>query len=268
MLKISVFNGNILSYNGSFIAFDDSAPSPTYDADAEAYFARMTTQPSTGFKDRVDTFIRAQKTSGLWAKKKVVVILQGETQQGSLLNMIGNANNPTFMNSPTWSTDGVTCTYTGEIVTNFNPSTDGGIIFTQNNARCMIYIKTSTFNGGADILSSTINPSISLSVFSGEDRDAIIFTVNNDQASLDYNYYGNIGISEIQRESSSIMKYTNYYDGNTFTSNKISTGLPNTNLRIGVTTLRQYGFYEFGSVLTPSEATDNYNQIKTLLQIP
>jgi hypothetical protein len=78
MLKISIFNGNILSYNGSFIAFGESTPSPTYDLDAEAYFERMTVQPSISYKERVDTFIKAQKASGLWDKKQVVVILQGE----------------------------------------------------------------------------------------------------------------------------------------------------------------------------------------------
>jgi hypothetical protein len=276
MLKISVFNGNILSYNGSFIAFDDSTPSPTYDVDAEAYFARMTTQPTTTFKERVDTFIKAQKASGLWAKKKVLVLLVGETQQGSLLNMISSNHTPTI--SSGWSTTGVETAYTGGINTNFTESLDGGTIYTQNDSRVLIHTKTNTWTYAGNIFNAgTPQPSSVITSYIGEDYDAVLYYMNNDYTNYNIGYglgnyvYAGSLFYELQRESSILTRLRLRLNPNVYyyteTFNTASTTLANTASIIGFQSGIKYDYYEFGSQLSEQESTDNYNQIKTLLQI-
>lgn len=241
------------------------------------YFARITTAPSDSFKLKVNEFIIAQKDSGLWEKKAVIVLLQNPTAQGAALNMKGDFNNAEFVNSPTFTAnDGVTAD-AGYINSNFNPTTHGGTIYTQDNAGVTIYIKTniatSSYDfGGAE--TDTFNKKIALmSRQTSNNRSSLSINDASIVASPNNSVPSSMGIFNLYRYANNdyIAKRNNTRYSTQATE---STGLPNLNMFIGTLNVdgspfplsgRKYGYYEIGAGLTDDEALINYNQIKTLL---
>lgn len=246
-----------------------------YDADAKSYFERMTTAPSKDFKDRINTYIIAQKDSGLWAKKAVIVLLQAETAQAATLNMKGNVYNATFVNSPTWAAnDGLTADV-GYVNTNFNPATDGGTLFTQNNARVCVYVKTNIESAAYDIGALTTSPRTYLALNSRTTLARSVFVVNFDATT---NTSGgtspsSVGIYSTSRALSNVAKVfrngleigNNSNTSITPVSLNLSVGGGNINGTTSTLSGRKYGLYEMTSALTPAEELTNYNQLKTLL---
>ncbi len=61
-----------------------------YQAEALAYFARMTTPPSAAFRDALNWAIWRWKAIGAWSQIKGLWILAADTAQASLLSTIGD----------------------------------------------------------------------------------------------------------------------------------------------------------------------------------
>jgi hypothetical protein len=268
----------ILKYGNTILRNGNSIISYYWDSDALAYFARMTTPPSSEFKQRVNAFIIAQKASGLWEKKRVIVLLQAETQQAATLNMIKDSFNATFVNSPTWvANDGFTADV-GYVNTNFNPYVNGGI-YTQNSAGVAIYIKTNVFTARYDYGARTTVPliiNIVFMSFTTGSRSTMSINEGTATTSAASSVTTSIGVFALRRTASNL--YKAYQNGVEYSSQTTaSTGLSNVNIYIGcynndgtpsLVSGRKFGYYEITSGLTPSEELINYNQLKTLLQIP
>lgn len=72
-------------------AGDRSLTSVPVQAEAQAYFARMTTAPSKPFRDAVNQAVYEWKKQGAWALLKGLWLLCAGTQQAALLSVIGDA---------------------------------------------------------------------------------------------------------------------------------------------------------------------------------
>jgi hypothetical protein len=243
--------------------------------EASDYFKRMTTQPSSDFKKRVNNFIASQIANGFWDRTNVYVMLQAETAQAAVLNMKGDFNNGQFVNSPTWAAnDGMTADV-GYCDTNFNPSTQGAGIYTQNNARMILYTKTEngvkafndmgSFNG--------VNVITIASRFTG---DLLRGSLNNIVGSIATISSNNaIGVNSVNRTSSTRLVMAK--NGVSGTASSIASVEPNDlNIYLGginnngtPTTLtgRKYGFYAIGGGFSDAETLESYNNLKPLLQI-
>lgn len=248
----------------------------TFDKDAISYFQRMTTPPSDSFKLRVNTFIKEQKASGLWDKKAVIVLLQAESAQAATLNMKGDYNNATFVNSPTWAAgDGLTADV-GYINTNFNPTTHGGTIFTLDNCGMTLYYKNdlvvvSSSSGhfvstpGSVFVHWNRRSSVSLSWVAPYSQYVGVSSIIN---IADTN---GIGVFQTHRTASNASAfYRNELQLSTSSSSSVS--LINSEIYVGkgnhtgaTPAGYKYGLYEITSGLTDEEALINYNQLKTLL---
>lgn len=129
------------------------APAGTYSAEATALFARMTTQPDTTRKGKIDDFVVALKSAGVWAKTDSLLVYAAHTAQAGLLNWLGTkpdatlagATPPTFTVDRGFATDGAS----GYIALNFSPS--GGTFFLQDSASAGVWVNNNAAmtNGGA-----------------------------------------------------------------------------------------------------------------------
>lgn len=235
------------------------------------YFARMTTAPTDSFKLKVNDFIISQKDSGLWDKKAVIVLLQAESAQAATLNMKGDFNNATFVNSPTFTAnDGVTADV-GYVNSNFIPSINAIGIMTGNSTSLTVYIKNNIANSIYDVAGGSTSI---LALLSRRATSYSSSTYNNDntQSNSSVNSVpSSIGLFTISRIlNDEYVVYKNAIGYNTVYT--ISTGITNGNIDIGRSPVnpttysqRKYGYYEFGSGLTAQETLENYNQLKTLL---
>lgn len=80
-----------------------SGSSTPVQAEALAYFARMTTSPSTAYREAVNLAIYKWKRQGNWALLKGLWLFCAETDQAALLSVIGDApRDATKIGTPTF----------------------------------------------------------------------------------------------------------------------------------------------------------------------
>lgn len=117
---------------------------PRLDADAQAFFDRMTTPPTSARKTLYNNLIVTLKADGNWTELDVLVILAAADSQASLLDL-KNLSDGALVNAPTFVADrGFTSDgSTSYINTQYNPSTDA-VVHTQNDASAGVYIRTNT----------------------------------------------------------------------------------------------------------------------------
>jgi hypothetical protein len=72
-------------------------------AEAQAYFARMTTAPSAAFRLAVGNAITKWKAQGNFAKLVSLVLFCADTSQAALLDISGNSHDATITGSPTFT---------------------------------------------------------------------------------------------------------------------------------------------------------------------
>lgn len=84
-----------------------SAPSDgeRYSEEAEALFARMTTQPTTTRKVLINNLIVATISAGVWAKLDAFYVLADADEQGAQLNWVANQYNVTAVDDPVFTAD-------------------------------------------------------------------------------------------------------------------------------------------------------------------
>lgn len=123
-----------------------------YDPDAEAYFAQLTVQPSTGFKNAVNTFILTLKADGNWNELDRFWLHATELQQHARVSIVNPSSTQiTEVNSPTWAANQG---YTGNsanmyLNSNYNIST--GTKYTQNSASLGQYSRSNLTGNGGDM---------------------------------------------------------------------------------------------------------------------
>lgn len=117
----------------------------SYEAEAEALFARFTTPPTTERKGIINTLIKALKDGGIWSKLDALYLTAAADAQAARRNWVQDAYNLTAVNSPTFTADRG---YAGNgsssyLRTNFNPTTASSPKFAQNSAHVSLTDRTS-----------------------------------------------------------------------------------------------------------------------------
>lgn len=77
---------NLLGQSAFSPAASGSTASPSYEAESSALFAAMVPEPDATRKFHIDTFVKALKTAGIWAKLDQLHVLAAHSEQAALLN--------------------------------------------------------------------------------------------------------------------------------------------------------------------------------------
>ena len=124
-----------------------------YEAEAQAYFAAMTTPLSDEQKTRVNTFVRMLKDSlsitSLSQKFDVMYLFANETSEAGLRNLIKRSHDATAVNSPTFTQwEGFRGNGTTSYLnTNYNPFSQG-VRYTLNSGSIGTYSLDSVSGSG------------------------------------------------------------------------------------------------------------------------
>lgn len=204
-----------------------------FNPDALNYFANTSPEPSTAVKVYYNTLINSlQAGSNNWAQLLRLLIFSSEFQDNantSIVNPTSTKVSP--IGSPTWTQfrdyQGTTNKY---LNLNFNPTNDGGSLYTLNNAGISLYARTTTGNtsmgcdetGDPSISSTILSPPASSGQSSGQINDETgVSSVVNVSA---------LGLHTILRtDANTTSIYRNGVLLNTNNSNP-STFLPNLNM--------------------------------------
>lgn len=132
----------------NFAALAAAAPAASYSAEAEALFARMTTQPDATQKAKHDALIVALKTgaisgSNIWAKLDGLYLFKGtHDEQAKLLNFKGATYSLTKNGTVTASNDGMTGDgSTGYLSTGMLDNA-GGVNWSRDSASMFVWINS------------------------------------------------------------------------------------------------------------------------------
>ncbi|MBY5581853.1 hypothetical protein [Rhizobium leguminosarum] len=120
----------------------DAVPAaPVYDADAQAYFDRMTVQPDSTRKALLNDLFVSLKVSGVYAKRDVYWLPAAHDAQAGRLNLksasftLTPAGSPTFVVDKGYQGDGTSAC----LVTNYSPLAHG-VTLTGTSASIMAWL--------------------------------------------------------------------------------------------------------------------------------
>lgn len=232
--------------------------STEYDADAQAFFDRVSTAGgtlSTTEKAGVDILVGQMKTDGIWSKMKAIYPMVGASAAACAQNLKSSSFTGSFTSGWTFASTGVTGNGSStSMITNVNPSND----LSQNDVHISFYSRTDNNQAGVDMGTSNMT----IQYYAG----ALYYRVNQTA----YNNLGaqpSDGFSLASRIVSTTEKL--YIDGSLFnTATKNSTLLDNTNITLGswpsaqFPTDREYAFASIGDGLTDTEASDFYDAVQ------
>ena len=125
----------------------------SYLPEAQALFARMTTQPDATRKGLINTLIGDLISAGVWSKMDALYVLAAHDAQAARLNFIADQFNLTAVSSPAFTVDRG---YQGDGVstflqTSFSPTTAVSPKFVQNSGHIMFWSRTAASSGNVDM---------------------------------------------------------------------------------------------------------------------
>lgn len=139
-----------------------TAAAPTYDTDAAAYFAAMSSQMDSTRKGYFDAFVTGVKADGDWPKFDWMVclaphdIISGASQAGRL-NLRNPAKSLIAVNSPVFSAIGATGDgATSYLHTNENPDAAGNV-YSLNSAHVTTYCSAQNTGSGLKVHAGTMS---------------------------------------------------------------------------------------------------------------
>jgi len=240
------------------------AQGPSYDADAQAFFSRVTAAGGTlsaTEKSAVNTLVVQMKADGTWTLMKAIYPMVGASAAACAQNLKSSSFTGTFTSGFTFASTGVTPNGTSAYMdTTFNPNTSISDI---NSAHLSIYSRTTTGVNGVDIGASPSAWDIEIiytAFYAGMMNSSYLNTANSDAKGL----WTNSRIS-----SSNIVAYRN---GSTFVSGSSAPTIkPNCNVYIGARsdaniplyfTNRQYAFASIGDGLTSGNVSNLYTAVQ------
>jgi len=132
--------------------FRAAAGGASFDADAQAFFDRVTTAGgtlSTTEKNATNQLVLDMKTAGIWSSMKAVYPMVGASAAACAQNLKSSSFTGTFSSGWTFASTGVTPNGTSAYMdTNFNMLTD---YISTSNASIGAYIRTNTGSGTYDM---------------------------------------------------------------------------------------------------------------------
>ena len=125
----------------------------SYLPEAQALFARMTTEPDATRKGLINTLIGSLITAGVWSKLDALYVMAAHDAQAARQNWIADAFNLTAVSSPAFTLDRG---YQGDgsssyLETGFNPTTATTPKFAQNSAHLSFWSRSSGQGNSVDI---------------------------------------------------------------------------------------------------------------------
>lgn len=221
-----------------------------YEAEAVTLFAAMSVQPDSTRKNLINSTITTLKSAGIWNRLNPFWMLAAHDAQAARLNW----KNPstfalTAVNSPTFTTDRG---YAGNgstsyLNTGWDPSNNGGGIYTQNDAHIAVWNRTSrAINTSCALGQVTTGGAINMFLrYTG----GLVFTRVNESTSSGLAVAGSNGLTLGDRTDSTTV--TIYKDG-------VSLGNPTTATSDVLSTTDLYiGGYNFGGTLV-SPTSDEF----------
>ena len=192
---------------GTLVADLTVTSGSAFDADAQAFFDRVTTAGGTlsaTEQSAVNTLVIALKADGIWTKMKAIYPMVGASAAACAQNLVSASFTGTFSSGWTFSSTGVTGNGTSSFMdSNFIPTTNFASL---NNKSFGVYIGTNTNNGiemgslisgfiGDQIVTRITN--IASSFNSNNESTSIVsldsrgFWLSSRQISASANYYKN-----------------------------------------------------------------------------
>lgn len=132
---------------------------PSFTAEAQTLFSRMSSAPDATRKGHIDTLIRSLKSAGVWSKLDLLYIMAAHDAQSARLNWVQDAYNCSEVNSPAFT---VNRGYTGNgsssyLDTGFNPATAVGKKIGQDTLHMSVWVGTeatgvNVWDAGQDVV--------------------------------------------------------------------------------------------------------------------
>lgn len=244
-------------------------PAAAYDADAEAYFAAMTTQPDATRKGLIDALIVGLKADGVWSLLDWLLLLASHDSQSALLDARTPSKAATAVNTPTFTADRG---FTGDGISAYvdlgEAHNASGNLWAQNSATFGVWCNQQ--NGGTGLIAQCGN--------TGNDRSVIrarstagneTFNINDASASaLQANTGSRTGHRSAMRDSST--NKVGYYNGAKVTTLSVTSSAVSTT---NATVLRASSAYSpdriaaywTGGAMTDDQVLAMHNRLNTYL---
>jgi hypothetical protein len=249
------------------------AAGSSYDADAEALFARMTTPPTTGRKDIINDVFVQMKAEGIYSLITEMGFLAAADEQAALLGWKDYADT-TKISTPSFTADrGFTgdTSNTLALDTGVNPSTAPNVSLT--SASIGVYSRTNSGATVSDIGSRTTTssnqfiliPRNASNVF--QNRVVIgsgtgFTTANNDSTGLLVGNRSGSDAIESYRNGSSLATGTNSNTGVSLPDLNIYVLAANTNGSVSVSSGRECAFWFVGGSMDSTQQAALYTIVQ------
>jgi len=245
-----------------------SVGSPSYDADATALFARMSTAPNSTRKSTINTLVTSLKTEGIWDKLDTLYIIAAHDAQAARLNWMGNDSyNLTTSGSPVFVADrGYYIPGTPSYL-NWNWAPTNGVNYTQNDATFGIWtrrdiITTSSAAGSGNSGSQSL-------IVARSTSDVLRYRINQNTTSNAGTVSDGFGLISISRTAANTTQA--YKNGaasgsaGAISSTALSSDPMNFGRVAGSYTQNQFQAGFTGASLSSTEQTALYNALNTYM---
>ena len=156
LLTVNCFAQNAIKVGDKWLTVNNKVVKHgvSYDADALALFAAMTTSPTDARKIAINNFILALKAGNVWDILDALYVLIAANAQASLINWKNPSLNATNVNAMVFTADnGYASSTTKYLNSNFSPSIDG-VNYVLNDASVGICLSSST---GSPYITGTLS---------------------------------------------------------------------------------------------------------------
>ena len=260
-------DGGVVENDACAIAFLESIGAgiiPSFDADAQAFFDRVTAASgslTTTEQDAVNTLVVQMKADGIWDSMKAIYPMVGASAAACSQNLKSSSFTGSFSSGWTFASTGVTGNGTSTFMnTNFNAQALGGFV---NDYSMFMYTRTLGTNDAGNGI-TTAGGRTDLLDFSGKRYWTCGLSATQVDSGTKW-----IGLSLGSRISSTSNKSyrnnTNTYSNNTLNT---STSFSNNPLFMGSLTgyslfsNYQYALFGMGNGLTDTQASNFYTAVQ------
>ena len=248
--------------------FRAAAGGSAFDADAQAFFDRVTTAGgtlSTTEKNATNQLVLDMKSAGIWSSMKAVYPMVGASAAACAQNLKSSSFTGTFSSGWTFASTGVTGNGSSTYM-NTTLTPNGTLL--QNSTHISIYSRTDTSAAGVD-MGTNIDPRLyllarwnSYHANNGPESPGVIAFTNSS------GWFLNNRVLSTQMQG---WRNTTKITDST-TASATSSGLSNSSLYIGaynnnptpaLVTNKEYAFASIGDGLTDTQASDLYTAVNS-----
>ncbi len=201
-----------------------------YSVEAQQFFCRLSTQPSSARKQIYDTLISGLKSTGVWDKLDALYVLAAPDASTAKINLIQNDYNLSVVGSPTFAADSGytgTGTKTSYLNTTFNP-TVGTHNFTLNSASLFAWKNTAPVGDHGLIIGATSEAQYYIQAYGPGDNFEV--SVNGGGSGNSGGIASQTGLFGASRTASNLDQ--GYYNGIPLASSHGASTMPSVTFRL------------------------------------